>query len=609
MPICHLFSLPLLWRWSAALCGVFVMVIGGALLIVRASAPDLGDCLRFTDGIFDNGLIDLHTGATFGAFARQQPARLETAQMRLFGTLYQTQESPDGSRIAYGVYDAGLSRLRLYVKATDAPGFQTGVEVQAPLGDKLFFPYYKANDFGWSPDSQRLAYWWETGDGQAYIGVADTAGHTHSIQRIAVTSSDPIVFYHGWSADGQFLAVSSLSALDGQFTLSIWSAPALQPVRMLRYSRTPSASLSRLTAPNQLAMWSTHGHQIAYLTGGDALQLAIAAPNADPVSAALPYAVSHNGMVDYELPYMSWSPDDKSIAIVRPTDVSHRLDLVDTAALAVQAISNRVVAMDLLPSARYVRWSSDGSALFYAQSTADASLSDLSAFNVTSRHAMTLISAIFNNAQITPDDTYLLFKQQRANALDAVLLNPGTGATLRVTGLATDNATTPLFVLGQSDDGSWLALADSSLVSDIVSQIPRSQISVWAANVSTGAAYPLPNAQGNQYGNGDPRFVSPDGHWLAAILTDGNSAPTGVMLTALADGSTRTITMNFPPRSLFVDLAWAPDSVHLAVRTNRNEPSALGLADTVTLIDVQTGQSRPFGPLLHYPNMSIAACQ
>ncbi len=601
--------LPPSWRWSAALCVAFSVLIGSTLVAARASVPDPATCLRFTDGISDNGLIDLHTGATIGVLARQRPARVEAAQLRLFGTLYQTAESPDGTHIAYSVYDARLTRLRLFVKATDRAGFQIGVEVQAPLGDTRFFPYYKSSDFSWSPDSQWLAYWWQTEDGQAYVGVADVSGHTRFTQHIAVSGNDPTIFYHGWSADSGFMAVSSLNALDGQFTLSIWSAPALQPARMLHYSRTTSEGLSRLTAPDQLAIWSAHGHQIAYLTTGEALQLAIAVPSDDPVSAALPAIGNTNGLANYELPYMSWAPDERSIAVVRPTDTSHRLDLIDTTSLAVQFISDRVVAMQLLPNTRYVRWSADGDSLFYAQATADASLSDLSVYNVPDQHDATLIGGVFNNARTTPDDSYLLFKQQRADALDAVLLNPDTGTTLHVPGLPMDNATNPLFVLGQSSDNGWLALADLRLVADSASQIPRPQISVWAANVLTGAAYPLPNAQGNHYGNGESRFVSPDGHWLAAILTDGNSTPTGLMLTVLADGSMHTIRLNFPPRSLFLDLVWASDSIHLAVRTNRSEPTALGLADTATVIDVQTGQSRQFGPLMQYPSMAFATCQ
>jgi hypothetical protein len=193
--------------------------------------------------------------------------------------------------------------------------------------------------------------------------------------------------------------------------------------------------------------------------------------------------------------------------------------------------------------------------------------------------------------------------------VDAVLLNTSTGTILHAGSLPLNSAIDTLFVLGQSVDDGWLALADLRVVMDSASRMSKPQFSVWVAHASSGAAYPLPSAEGDHYGNGESTFVSPDGRWLAAVLTDGNSTPSGILMTALADSSTRTVRLNALPRSLFLDLTWASDSTHLAVRVNRSDPSSLLLVDTVAVIDVATGQSRQFGGLAHYTSMSFSPCR
>ena len=354
-------TIPLIWRWIGALFAGMAMLTASMVILGQALPADPNQCLIFSDLLQNSAGVDLYTGATIG-FNRHYPQ--ETVQ-----SVYQSQLPPNGLHMAYSRYDKLSARVQLYMKATDRIGIQNSILVQAMVGAVDFAPYTPPRDFAWSPDGQWLSYWWQMPNGEAFFGISDPQGHvvsTKSFWPMSPPAAQSSVFFHGWSADSHYLAVSILTANNRQYTLSLWAAPTLTRVREANYARLKDEAITSLSDSDRLALWSTHGHQIAYLaatTDLQQLQLDTISPDRDPVITPLP-VVPKVPLSNGELPTFNWSPDDQYLALIRLSPVRHWLEVIDPVAQKVQVVTDQAMTMETIDFQMYTHWAAGSQTLF-----------------------------------------------------------------------------------------------------------------------------------------------------------------------------------------------------------------------------------------------------
>jgi Tol biopolymer transport system component len=200
--------------------------------------------------------------------------------------------SPDGQSFAYVTLARG-GTLSLYVRAVaggDSLLLRSGIALAGNTPDVQSL-------LRWSPNSQRLAYIWNDSGFNPWLTVVNRDGTGERTARFGRMSSASVTtpqntLIQGWSADGEYLAVSE-GFLSGY---SIWATDPPQPVYV-------GAQTNRLV----YGAWSPIGHRFAALTINNPQRLLLAAPGEAPIMVALPEVVI--------LARLIWSPDGRYLTI------------------------------------------------------------------------------------------------------------------------------------------------------------------------------------------------------------------------------------------------------------------------------------------------------
>ncbi len=232
--------LPFILRFTALLVIVLVVLIGGAMLVARATLTGV-DCLRVSDG-FQTRLLNVRTGAEFEVQTRSPN------QTSYKSTVADASEaSPDKTRIARLV------------------GNQLHIDFHQPLlADIGIEP--PISHVSWSPNGQWIAYYWQAHDGHIYMAVADQTGRQVQ-QQVLVSQPDEIVQFDQWSADSTYIAVSDQTSDFTHNIYTFYSIPDLKAIRLgdiaknLLNSDCGSGSISI----SYCAHWSPQGHRVAFI--------------------------------------------------------------------------------------------------------------------------------------------------------------------------------------------------------------------------------------------------------------------------------------------------------------------------------------------------------
>jgi hypothetical protein len=593
-----------------------LLLTSGVVIIGHAQPADPNRCLIFSDSLQNSAAIDLYTGATIG-FVRHYP-------QELVQSVYQSEMSPDGVHLAYSRYDESLTRVQLFIKATDRIGVQNSVPVQSMVGAVDFAPYNPPRDFVWSPDGQWLAYWWQIPSGEAFLGIADPLGHvlsTKTFWPISLSTAQSSVFFHGWSADSRYLALSVRDAASGQYTLSLWSAPTLIQVRDAPYTRLKDEVITPLSNPDQLARWSTHGHQIAYLSATAdfrQLQFGIISPEHDSVLTPLP-AVPKVLLSNGELPTFNWSPDDRHLVLIRISPVRHWLEVIDPVGQSVQVVSDQAMAMEsvFLP-AIYFYWSADSHMLFYAQmavSSAYPGNEDIHVYYEADKHSTTLIADVYDDMTATSRNKYLLFKQSiwhnNIESITAVILKPATGDMSRIPNLNAQLATTPFYILSESN-GDWLAIGDEFINAGSGFRAVG-WFDVRVLNAKTGAIYNLQDTKltielRNSFNDEQWRFLAPDGTIFASVPASSDKV---IFTPTNNDPQSTIIIYQQQQQPMFQALIWSPNDQQITVISRSQFKSNVDQIFSLAVVNVKNGQGYRIEPLPHqyYDHLTYAACR
>ena len=599
--VTHARTIPFWGRWIGMLFVCTVILIGSMLVIGRALPVDPNQCLIFSDVIQNSAEIDQHTGATIG-FNRHYP-------LEIVRSVEENQVSPDNLHIAYSRYDTLSARVQLFVKAIDHIGVQSSTLVQPMVGAVNFTPYSPPRYFDWSPDGHWLAYWWQMPNGGVFLGVSDTKGHIVSTKPLFLIPSSGMqgsVFFHGWSADSQYLAMSFLVPTTGQYTISLWAAPNLAYIRSTSYRRLKDEAITPLSNPDQLALWSSNGHQIAYL-GATAdlqqLQLGVISPDRAPMLTGLPITPKvplNNG----ELPIFNWSPDERHLALIRLSPFRHWLEVIDPVAQTVQTLTDQAMPLESVNAVLYTHWASDGQSLFYARfatSTTNQGNVDIVAFRLTDKQSLSLIPDVYDNAIETLDGHDVIYKQSiwenNVESIDAVVFNLETGSTLSVPGFSAEYATSPFYLLGETDS-HWLAIGDALQVGYYV----------LVCNLTSGVSYRLPDIalETDRINDGLFQLLAPDGRAFASLPYGGDK----VAITNTKDDALHT---TFVDRQMadVSDLFWSSDSKHVTMLLlGLLGSTSKTLTNSLIVIDTNSGSVHRIEPLSdRYSNLNYVACR
>ncbi len=351
----------LLLRVVAVMMGLMTLLIGGGMAVARAGveippsawvAYTVAGTPGGLDGIYlvrvGGGPVRKINANDLGAYSLQwdRDGLLFVSSLRPQGDVYrlsvdgqrlhnltdsvfdesQIALSPDGKRIAFGLYDG----IQAYLAVMSTGG-----------GDAVRLVHTRdyLNEPAWSPDATWIAFVNHTG-GEARIYIARADGSDQ--QLILSTESDGVLSHLGWSADGEWIYFSGritgheddivrirreggevqpvvedgtnwqfehLSP-DGQWMTAIRNSPAGNGSQL--YLMRIDATDARLLFPNSLptsgvyeqqSAWSPDGQWIAY-AGCGALQCGI-------------YLISFDGRTHRNLAapsrfvtpqYPAWSP-------------------------------------------------------------------------------------------------------------------------------------------------------------------------------------------------------------------------------------------------------------------------------------------------------------
>jgi hypothetical protein len=244
-----------------------------SLIALRRAEPPVYTCLRYGENIVADALT--------GRDARDnRPRELPPYQPR------QTL-SPDG-------------RYRVNLSLRDGAGALFGL-IAYPRGGQPFTLEDDMSgriDFSWSPRDNRLAYFWQSQAGQAWIAIADFATESDGVPRVTrkhAVRLDAFVTRLRWSPDGAFLLIEYPGGLD------LWAVA------------TQQLSALPVVAGGQPvdSSWGGSGTRLAYLTTGQQTSWLTLL---DPTSPDLRAKTFDLGGLVSKVEY-HWSPDGERLAL------------------------------------------------------------------------------------------------------------------------------------------------------------------------------------------------------------------------------------------------------------------------------------------------------
>jgi Tol biopolymer transport system component len=293
------FRLPRLVRFVIGFMLLCALITGGVVYGRRSGANGYA-CLAVLDSSGNAvELLEIHTGARY-TFRREVTPWVDL-------TLRRT--SPDGKYVAQ-IQSLGSRKYTLVVTETANDKITTSQANLVTAPDPSDYGYH---DIVWSPDSSRLALVWSHRPPQERFIV------TLKLDGTDLQRRDNVTFLHGWSIDGQNLAVSLAAPFQGfNRPLYLWSLSAAKLTIVSRSGYEPIA-----------AVWSpTHTH-LAFverpagnLQGAAWLGIASAA-GGTVIRLALPSAVQQ------VMARLLWSPDGRYLVVMFDAQGQTMLSLID----------------------------------------------------------------------------------------------------------------------------------------------------------------------------------------------------------------------------------------------------------------------------------------
>lgn len=549
----------------------------------RGTANGYG-CLSYLNNALEGGVIDLQTGVHLG-----QPIRIEQYISHNTST-DQSTVSPDRKSIAGSVYSEVAHGSRLLVRSVLSMRSRS---VSANYIDSDSIP---ADFFAWSPDSRQLAYyWWGPTDRNPSLAIADANRHQKLLTTIDALADNAVTF-HGWSADGVYLAVSMLNTITNQRQLLIWTASDLRMVRSDWHQRiAPSDADSSNYFLHKDMAWSPQGHWLAYLVSeaADKYKFVITAPGK---THDLSFDLS-GSLYDTRI---MWAPDGRHIAVVVKQNLDdyglYQLDLFGLDGSAHLKIIEGIVPFYVYASGGsnqiWVDWSADGRSLLYVQgkqnqpNTPDLN-GDFRAYRIDDARDEMLIPDLMLNLDYTPDHRYAIVVWDENGKAQRGIIDTQNGRRYRVgpTRNAADVYVNSFGLLAWSDKSQWMLVGDYG-----------NDTGVWAVNVQTGEQRQVIDHWPNVAGP----YLSPDGE-IVAFARDKQ-----LHLVAL-DQRWAQRTLALDQTNDFNNLYWLPNSAALVVAYQKwADYSAPMILQLLTLDGTEIRRFEQFPP--EYRNLQALPC-
>jgi Tol biopolymer transport system component len=289
-------------RLTRTVTGILLIcaLITGGVVYGRRSGANGYACLAVLDSSGNPvELLEVHTGARY-AFRRKLLPWVDL-------TLRRT--SPDGKYVAQ-IQSFGSRKYTVVVTETANDRITTSQANLVTAPDPSDYGYH---DIVWSPDSSRLALVWSHRPPQERFIV------TLKLDGTDLQRRDNVSFLHGWSVDGQSLAVSLATGSQGfNRPLYLWS---LSGAKWTIVSRSGYETIA--------AVWSPTDTRLAFverpagnLQGAAWLGIASAA-GGSVTRLALPSAVQQARA------RLIWSPDGRYVVVIYDAQGAEMLSVID----------------------------------------------------------------------------------------------------------------------------------------------------------------------------------------------------------------------------------------------------------------------------------------
>jgi hypothetical protein len=272
-------------------------------------------------------------------------------------------------------------------------------------------------EVSWSPDSQWLAYRWQTPSNEAYIALADANGKTIKQAQRDIKPHEQLQF-DKWSPDSKFFTVLRYDYHNPEtkyttYDISFWSVPDLRNASPEYQGYIPEDSCETFSAVSDVycVNWASVGHQPVIVTQSknERNLLLISLDSSSIKSFSIPPIP---GKVVYEgKTYVAWSSNGEYIAVssgvhidVEPDkNYQDKSDSLYASALHIFGVDGtRQMNIDQNavgtvpsegPDVIQWKWSTDGKTLYYIRyDTSKQSTFEAIGYNVDTKQKQILLS-------------------------------------------------------------------------------------------------------------------------------------------------------------------------------------------------------------------------
>lgn len=284
--------------------------------------PTLGDTCLAAYSTTDKYIIRIPSGAITSS-----PLILDNS---LSGFILPGAISPDGRRVAQialteekpdrFVYQPSLP-IQLSIKILQHPFVRAQIE-------NMNHPYISSDiEVQWSPDSQWLAYRWQTPSLENYIALADANGKTLKQEKLGGKPPESFQF-DAWSPDSKYLTVLRHNFSNPEtkyitYDLSFWTTPDLRNVtpQYEGYILADSCETSTLVDEVYCVNWSGNGHYAAFVTHSKSdISLVFASLDSSSIQSFSIPRLQENA--ESRRIFVAWSSNNKQVAVTRGSYVT-----------------------------------------------------------------------------------------------------------------------------------------------------------------------------------------------------------------------------------------------------------------------------------------------
>ncbi len=326
-----------------------------------------------------------------------------------------------------------------------------------------------------SPDKSKVAFYWISGN---YVRLLTTLDlRTGQKQSMTFNVTDNQILFNGWSADSKYLALME-SRDNGAEILTVFDTSTMQRV---------------LSKAATAAIWSSQGHQIAYLdfyaSNLNSVVVASFDDNSEQSFSILDRAADdQTRLADASL---MWSPNNRYIALSKNSQIW----VYDVSKAVLQKVIDDS-ASHKVTLTRMIQWSGDSRTLLYIASTNTGSEHHLMAFDLPNGHSRTLIEDITQVLAFLPDLEHLLVSSPGISGqVNYSFVSIETGEK---TLLTTSGEWAGLSNVGKSSDGQTLLImsqngllwtkhdgSEHHIVTGLAKFLPTYWDDTWMAYTST----------------------------------------------------------------------------------------------------------------------------